>query len=139
MNTSEQQPSAQQRSKARLLVVDDENAMCEVLAAYFEHLGLEVKVARTAAAGNALIQEGRFDLAVLDWKLDGGADGLDLLSLSKQKHPQIPVIIFTGAEDNESLLKNAVAGKAEAVVRKTGSLSALATQVFLRLGGFRGN
>ena len=139
MSTSEPSPLPRHRPKSRLLVVDDENAMCEVLAAYFEHLGLEVKVARTAAAGNALIDEGKFDLAVLDWKLDGGADGLDLLSFSKSKHPQKPVIIFTGAEDNESLLKNAVAGKAEAVVRKTGSLSALATQVFLRLGGFRRN
>ncbi len=125
------------RPKQRLLVVDDESSMCDVLVAYFEHLGLEVKVARTAAQGSQLIEEGQFDLAVFDWKLDDGTSGLDLLSRSKEKHPERPVIMFTGADDDEYLIKKAVAGQAEAVVRKTASLSALATQVFLRLGGQR--
>ncbi len=131
--TSNESTGKAQSAKPRLLVVDDESAMCEVMSVYFEHLGLDVKVAKSAAVGTAFIEEGEFDLAILDWKLDGGADGLDLLKLSKDKHPQIPIIIFTGAEDNEKLLKSAVAGQAEAVLRKTGSLSGLANEVFHRL------
>jgi two-component system response regulator HydG len=120
------------RLKIRLLVVDDDHSIRELLALYFGIKGLLVTTAGTVTEARTLIQRGEFDLLILDWHL-GGADGLDLLNLSKAKHPEVPVLIFTGAEDNQDVLKKAFAGRADAVVRKMGSFDALAVEVFTRL------
>ncbi len=122
-------PTTPLRLKPRLLVVEDEKAMGDIMIAYFEHLGLEVELARTAVCAQDCIEEGDFDVAVFDWKLDGGATGLDLLDLFRKFHPDCPVVIFTGAMDNLELLRNAVAGRAEAVVTKPATISALAENV----------
>jgi DNA-binding response OmpR family regulator len=121
-----------QHLRIRLLVVDDEHSIRELVALYFGIKGLRVTTAGTVAEARALIQRDEFDLLILDWRL-GGAEGLDLLNLSKAKHPQLPVLIFTGAEDSEDLLKKAFAGRADAVVRKMGSFEALAAEVFAHL------
>ena len=118
-----------QHWRIRLLVVDDEYSIRELLALYFGIKGLRVTTAGTVSEARALIQRGDFDLLILDWRL-GGAEGLDLLNLSKAKHPELPVLIFTGAEDSEDLLKKAFVGRADAVVRKMGSFEALAAEVF---------
>ncbi len=118
--------------KIRLLVIDDDKSMCEVLALYFGIKGLRVTTARAIAQGRTLIEHGEYDLLILDWKLEG-ADGLDLLNLSKKRNPDVPVLIFTGAEESEELLKNAFAGRADAVVRKMTSFNALAAEVFAYL------
>jgi DNA-binding response OmpR family regulator len=118
--------------KIRLLVVDDEQPICELLELYFGIKGLQVTTVRKVAEARTLIDRGEFDLLILEWKLEG-ADGLDLLNLSKTKHPGLPVLIFTGREDGEDLLKKTFAGRADAVVRKLGSFDALAAEVFAHL------
>jgi DNA-binding response OmpR family regulator len=122
-----ERPQAAPRAKHRLLVVDDDARMCELLSLYFGHHGLDVTTTTTVKGAIALIEQGEFDLAILDWRLDGG-DGLDLLNLSKGLHPDIPVIIFTGAEDNENFLQTTLAGRG-VVVRKDNSLQGLSTEV----------
>ena len=122
----------QRRLKIRLLVVDDEHSIRELLALYFGIKGLRVTTAGTVAEARTLIERGEFDLLILDWRLKG-TDGLDLLNLSKTQHPEVPVLIFTGAEDNQDILKKAFAGRADAVVRKMGSFEALAAEVFAHL------
>jgi DNA-binding response OmpR family regulator len=121
------------RLKRRLLVVDDEKAIRELLTLYFEAKELEVMTAGTAEEARVLIERGEFDLMILDWKL-GEADGLDLLNLSKAAHPELPVLIFSGAEDHQDLLKKAFTGRADAVVRKMGSFGVLAAEVAAHLG-----
>jgi DNA-binding response OmpR family regulator len=120
--------------KKRLLVVDDEAGIGELLALYFKLKGLEVTTLQSTVAAIAQIEQGNFDLLILDWHLDG-TDGLDLLNLSKAMHPGLPVIVFTGDSDDQSLLRTALAGRADAVVRKIGSLDALAHEVFSRILG----
>jgi len=56
-----------------------------------------------------------------------------LLNLSKNLHPERPVIIFTGA-DLERFLTKSLAGRADGVVRKLGSLDVLSASVFQCLG-----
>jgi DNA-binding response OmpR family regulator len=118
--------------KIRLLVVDDEQSICDLLQLYFGIKGLQVTTVRKVAEARTLIDRGEFDLLVLEWKLEG-ADGLDLLDLSKTKHPGVPVLIFTSTDDGEDLLKKTFAGRADAVVRKLGSFDALAAEVFAHL------
>jgi DNA-binding response OmpR family regulator len=116
-----------------LLVVDDDKSLRELLALYFEAQGFQVRTAGTVLEAWPRVEAGDFELLILDWRLEG-ADGLDLLNLSKAKHPELPVLIFSGADDFEKLLAQAFAGRADAVVRKGGSLRALADEVAAHLG-----
>src|SRR5262249_16384653 len=99
----------------------------ELLSLYFSAKGFEVVATRTASEATTLLQQSQFDLIILDWYLDR-VDALDFLNFCKDRYPEIPVIIFTGAEI-EAFLKAALAGRVEAVVRKLGSLDALSKQV----------
>jgi DNA-binding response OmpR family regulator len=120
------------QAKPRILVIDDESAICELLSIYLGQKGLEVATVRTTDGARTLVERGQFDLVILDWKLDG-TEGLDLLHLSKARHPDIPVIIFTGADLNEGSISNGLAREADAVVRKMGPLDALASTIFRHL------
>lgn len=119
---------ASARARSHLLVVDDEPTMCELLALFFENQGMQVTTAQTVNEGSWLIEDEDFDLAILDWKLEGEPKGMDLLELSRARHPEVPVIIFTGAEDPQCLSRQ-LAGRAAAVMPKIGSLNALSAEV----------
>ena len=114
-------------AKSRILVIDDEVAMRELLSLYLGNQGLDVGTVQSAVEARVILKRGQFDLVILDWKLDG-AEGADLLHLSKTLHPDIPVIIFTGAAP-DGLLEFSLPGEADAVVRRGGPLDALSAAV----------
>jgi DNA-binding response OmpR family regulator len=118
--------------RPRVLVIDDESSICELLSIYLGQKGLEVATVRTTDGARTLVERGQFDLVILDWKLDG-VEGLDLLHLSKARHPDIPVIIFTGSDLNEGSLGRGLASEADAIVRKMGPLDALAAAISRQL------
>jgi DNA-binding NtrC family response regulator len=118
--------------KPRILVIDDDACFCELLSLYFVAKGFDVITARTAEQAERFVDQGRFDLVILDWYL-GGEDALELLNSCKKRHPGVPVIIFTGAEV-DMLLKAALAGRVDGVIRKMGSLESLSSQVCHYLG-----
>ncbi len=93
---------------------------------------MEVATVRTTDGARTLVERGQFDLVILDWRLDG-TTGQDLLHLSKSRHPDIPVILFTGADLSEGSMIAGVACEADAVVRKMGPLDALASAIFRHL------
>lgn len=60
-----------------LLIVDDDPANCEALAAYLTGLGHHVRVASSAA--DAMLNGGAFDVALVDYDLGEGPNGLDVI------------------------------------------------------------
>ncbi len=122
-------PSEPRPAKSSVLVIDDANAVRELLSLYLQKEGLEVATACSAAEGRVLVERGQFDLVILNWKLNG-AEGVDLLRLSKTKHPAIPVIIFIGADQDEGCVSRGHAGQADAVVRKLQPFDALSAVIF---------
>ena len=130
--TSKQETSKTAMVKPGILVIDDDACFCELLSLYFMAKGFDVIAARTASQAELLVQDGRFDLMILDWHLNG-VDALDLLNRCKTRYPKIPVIIFTG-DDADMSLTAALAGKADGLVRKMGSLESLSSQVCNHLG-----
>jgi DNA-binding NtrC family response regulator len=80
---------------ASLLLVDDEQGYTDVLTRRLSRRGLKVA---TAAGGTEAIQKlrnQRFDLAVVDLKMED-MDGIEVLKIFKKMDPQMPVIILTG-------------------------------------------
>ena len=87
----------------RILVVDDEAAVREVLAEGLDLFGFDVRSAPDAAEGFAALREGGFDLVLSDIEMPG-ENGLSLLKRIKAHDPDIDVVMVTGVVDVETAL-----------------------------------
>jgi DNA-binding response OmpR family regulator len=114
--------------KPRILFVDDETSMLEILALFFRDKGYEVATAETGLEAMRLADEGRFDLAIFDINL-AGENGLQLLSYFKSSFPGLPVVLFTSLPENDELLDQAAGRGASGFMRKTESLEDLCAAV----------
>ena len=114
--------------KPNILFVDDDAALCGLLSLYFRHHGLEVTLAATVRQATDLIAEKRFQALILDLCL-GEVDGLEVLRYVRDKNAELSVIIFTGLELDEQLVKKALASRVDGFVRKTDALPTLLNEV----------
>jgi len=114
--------------KPHILFVDDEAALCEMLSLYFREMGVEVTAAATPRQARDLIDETPFQAIILDLNL-AGEDGLEVLRFAKSKTPQVPVIIFTGLDVDEYLVKKCLADRADGFMQKTAGLGNLLAEV----------
>ena len=85
----------------RVLVVDDEMSIREVLADGLESFGFEVVQAGNAVAGFEAVKRGGIDLVLSDIEMPG-ENGLTLLRRIKDHDPDVDVIMVTGVVDFET-------------------------------------
>ncbi len=82
---------------ADILIVDDEADIRELIAGILQDEGYETRLAHNSDAAISEVDQRRPSLIVLDIWLQGSKlDGLDLLMVIKEKHPEVPVIIISG-------------------------------------------
>ncbi len=82
---------------ADILIVDDEVDIRELIAGILEDEGYEARMAHDSDSALETIEERRPSLIVLDIWLQGSRlDGLDLLNVIKERHPDLPVVIISG-------------------------------------------
>ncbi len=79
---------------ARVLVVDDDPHILEVLAMRLESLGLDVSAAASPGDVPGILADRSFDLALFDLRM-APLDGLALLDIARKQHPHLPVLIMT--------------------------------------------
>jgi CheY-like chemotaxis protein len=80
---------------ARILVIDDEPGILDVLYTVFHHKGHDVLLAERGGKGLELFQQERPDVTILDFMMPD-MKGLDVLREIRTLDPQAPVIILTG-------------------------------------------
>src|SRR5690348_12817928 len=107
----------------RLLVLDDEETIRRVLSIFFEKEGYAVTAVSNAAEARELTHREPFALGIFDINL-AGEDGLDLLRYFKTHFPDLPIIIYTGMDDDDSLDRATYRG-ANGFLRKTEPLGNL--------------
>jgi two-component system phosphate regulon sensor histidine kinase PhoR len=88
-------------SVARILVIDDEERMCDSLKALLSTVGYEVETATDGDEALGIILGKEFDVILSDIKLPG-KDGLQLLREAKHKDPNSVVILMTAYASLES-------------------------------------
>ncbi len=81
----------------RLLVVEDEQRIVEVLKNGLEKAGFIVDAVGTIASANTAISNISYDAAILDLGLPDG-DGLDVLKTARKQGSQLPVLVLTARE-----------------------------------------
>jgi two-component system response regulator PilR (NtrC family) len=90
--------------KAKILVVEDEQSMLEVLKMLLEEEGYEVVDSNDGAEGLSWIRKDIFDLIITDIKMPG-AGGFEVLNAAKETSPETPVIMITAFGTVESAIE----------------------------------
>jgi DNA-binding NtrC family response regulator len=86
--------SQDDRSRVRLLIVDDDNDLRETLEHRFKRQGMAVAAAGTATEALAVAGEQQFDVALVDLNLPD-LSGIELLAQLKESQPQLEVLMLT--------------------------------------------
>jgi CheY-like chemotaxis protein len=94
------EPAAAADSRTRLLLVDDEEFVRQVLAEQMEAAGFAVLTAQSGPDALALLDKGEaIDLLVSDLSMPG-MDGLALIGEAQRRRPRLPAILLTGYATN---------------------------------------
>ncbi len=78
----------------KLLIVEDEDTLCESLQRVFIREGYEVDIAESAESAFTLLDAKSYDLIITDIILPG-ISGIELLAKYKKKNPAQRVIVIT--------------------------------------------
>jgi two-component system response regulator ResD len=79
---------------ARVLVVEDDATVAEVVRSYLTHAGFEVESAADGPTALAVAARTRPDLVVLDLMLPG-LSGLEVCDLLRSARPDLPIVMLT--------------------------------------------
>jgi DNA-binding response OmpR family regulator len=79
----------------KILVVDDEESMCNMLTSFLAMSGYECQSTTGPAQALAILEHDDFDLVISDIRMDG-MDGVDLVHKICRRYPAIDTIIMSG-------------------------------------------
>lgn len=89
----------------RILVVDDEEKLREIIVAILVAANYKCRAAAEGLEALALLEAGEeFDLMLTDLLMPN-LDGIGLLERSKNKYPDMPVVIVSGVHDIQVALQ----------------------------------
>jgi len=92
---------------ARVLAVDDNPGILDILREFLEARGYDVATARNGGDAMMILATSAFDVVLLDVRMPR-VDGIAALRHIRTLHPELPVIMLTGNADIElarSMLK----------------------------------
>ncbi|UCG66547.1 MAG: response regulator [Deltaproteobacteria bacterium] len=104
----------------KILIIDDEKAIRDVLSDTLSFLGYEVTVASSGHEGLRLFLNNTFGLVFTDMHMPG-MDGWSLAHHIKDKSPDTPVVLITGSE-KETVMKRFKGSFVDAAIFKPASL-----------------
>jgi PAS domain S-box-containing protein len=88
--------SMQATEPCRVLIVDDETLLREIVAEQLQQMGFEVHQAEDANAALAVLASSvRIDVLVTDLSMPG-MDGIALIRIAQSNRPDLPAILLTG-------------------------------------------
>ncbi|MDQ5873039.1 MAG: sigma-54 dependent transcriptional regulator, partial [Acidobacteriota bacterium] len=103
-------------SGQRILIVDDEASIRDMLAFFFHKRGFEVLTASNFTEGQASTLRSTPDLVLCDIKMPDG-NGLDLLRKVKAESPKTPVIMITAHTSTADAIEAMKAGAVDYIAK----------------------
>lgn len=97
--------------QARILVVEDEDEIRDLIALHLRREGHHVDAVGSAEEAEALIHKGsRYDLLALDWMLPG-ASGVEMArSLRRGRSPELAILMVTARAEADDIVEGLEAG-----------------------------
>ena len=101
---------------SKLLIVDDERSLRDVLQLSLKKEGYEVASADSYCDGVQQLQTGVFDLVITDIKMKDGS-GIDLLRDARNLSPETPVILITAFATTETAIQALKMGAVDYILK----------------------
>jgi len=114
--------------KPRILLVDDERVVIEVLSSLLDDPDRELLAADTAARALEHARAAEIEVALVDKNL-GADSGLDLSRQLKQMQPEIEIILITGYASMESAIQAVQIGAFDYLTKPIADFAALSFKV----------
>lgn len=93
------------RDKIKILIVDDEAAIREVMSGALRDEGYEVFTAENGEAGLAALKTVQPDITFLDIWMPGSLDGIEVLTRARHMYPHIDYVMISGHGTIETAVK----------------------------------
>ena len=100
----------------RILIVDDEKNYLLVLDALLSEAAYEVATADSGARALAILDEDEPDLMLTDMRMPR-MSGLELIKASKERHPDLPVIVMTAYGTVENAVEAMKSGAVDYIMK----------------------
>ncbi|MEP6599422.1 MAG: response regulator transcription factor [Actinomycetota bacterium] len=101
---------------SRILVVDDDETLAEIVAGYLERAGHTVQQVSDGRAALTAVADQPPDLVILDLMLPE-IDGLEVCRQVRAKHPDLPVIMLTALGEAEDRIAGLEVGADDYVTK----------------------
>src|SRR6266404_6193965 len=109
-------PGKDMEKQLKILVVDDDKSICRWLNAVLTADGYECRAARSVDDAEALLKEGRIDVALLDIYI-GQANGIEFLEKLKTLQPECKCVVMTAHASVETVARSVAGGALEYLVK----------------------
>jgi len=100
----------------RILIVEDEDTLCESLQRVFKREGYEADIADSAETAYRLLETKSYDLIITDIILPG-ISGIELIAKYKKKNPDQKVIIMTAYASLQTAVEALRVGACDFIVK----------------------
>jgi DNA-binding response OmpR family regulator len=87
---------------ARVLIVEDDQALCSVLQQTLENVGHAVTIAESGRTAIRLLRKDPFDLVLTDLVLPD-QDGIEIIMMLRKERPAMPILAMSGRLSNAPL------------------------------------
>jgi DNA-binding NtrC family response regulator len=88
----------------RVLVVDDEQSVAQIIARMAEQLGHHAEIASSVDEALQQLAQSPFDVVLTDLRMPG-RDGVELLQCVRNESPDLPVVVITGQATIDSAME----------------------------------
>lgn len=99
----------------RILLMDDEPAICEITGILLKKLGYDPTIAVTGEEALAEYKKGRengnpHDVIILDLTIPGGIGGREVISIIRESDPDVKVLVSSGDLSDPAIISYAEYG-----------------------------
>ncbi len=102
--------------KERILLIDDDPGLSEVIVMLLEREGYAAERVGTVSAGLQHVRKTEVDLVVTDLRLPDGT-GLDAIRAIRARRPEVPIIMITSYSSIESAIGALRAGAVDYIIK----------------------
>ncbi len=100
----------------KILIIDDDVFICNILEKYLKDNKYEVKSAYSAASAKNILKEEEFDVVLCDYRLPD-SDGIKMLETIRRLDPGAKVVVITAYADVNIAVKLIKSGASDYVVK----------------------
>jgi len=111
----------------KILIVDDEDMICQFLNEEFSEQGATVSVAADGVDAMVLLKSMPFDLVITDYRMPN-ANGIEVAKAASKTSPAVKVVICTGFSD-EVNKEEMAAYKVATLIQKPFSVDEFLAQI----------